>query len=136
MKKYIRFLPALLFFSFMIAIILIADIKGTKALQALAPGIPHSDKLGHFIIFGMMGLFANIAFQFRTVKPFGKSLLLGSVIVMSFAICEECTQMLFPTRSFDFVDMACDLIGIGLFSSQFIRNKARPFIQRLTPTNN
>jgi VanZ family protein len=124
MKKYIRFLPAAVFLIFVIVVIIIADTKGTGALQALAPGIPQSDKLGHFIIFGIMGLLVNISLQFKTMSVFNRQVLLGSVIVMAFAIGEEFTQILLPTRSFDFKDMACDLVGIVLFSSSFFRKLA------------
>ena len=46
----------------------------------------------------------------------GRNLLLGSVLVGVFAIGEEFTQIILASRNFELLDIACDLLGIGLFS--------------------
>jgi len=40
----------------------------------------------------------------------------GSVFVAIFVIAEEITQAFIPSRTFDFIDLASDAVGIGIAS--------------------
>lgn len=106
-----------LFFTFVVWLILSADLDHDNIVMTIGHSVPHGDKIGHFLIFGIGALLLNMALSFRQVKISFRHFHLGSIIVFSFAICEEFTQIFFDTRNFDFVDMLFDLIGIGVFSS-------------------
>ncbi len=97
--------------------------------------VPFGDKIGHFTLFGIMALLLNMALRFNRVRVFSRSFHLGSIIVLVFAIGEEFSQLAFSNRTFDFVDMLFDLLGIGILSSigfrRYLIEKFRAFIDYL-----
>lgn len=80
----------------------------------VAEKIKYGDKIGHLVLYGLLGMFLNIALRNRMIH--NTKLPLGSVIVLIFAIAEEFTQLAFETRTFDYIDMLCDVIGLGIIS--------------------
>ncbi|HNB53704.1 MAG TPA: VanZ family protein [Anaerolineales bacterium] len=73
---------------------------------------PYSDKVLHFLLFGL------IAFWLRFWSPQTGSFWkqnLPVILLLTYIITEECLQSFSPYRSFDFVDMGCDLAGVLLF---------------------
>jgi VanZ family protein len=68
------------------------------------------DKLGHFLGLGVLSFFA--------VSFFGRSRWRRTVLIIAAAsVLEELSQGLLPARTFDFGDMAANLVGIGLFGT-------------------
>ncbi|HCX21868.1 MAG: hypothetical protein CMB80_25025 [Flammeovirgaceae bacterium] len=107
-------LPFLLFFSFICYIIYSADTNNGFWMMKIAEKIKYGDKVGHLVLYGILGMFLNIALRNRMIH--NTKLPLGSVIVLIFAIVEEFTQLAFETRTFDYIDMLCDVIGLGIIS--------------------
>lgn len=109
-----KVLPFLLFFLFICYIIYSADTDNGFWLIQLANKIKYADKIGHLLLYGLLGALLNLALNHRKI---GKSWIpLGTVIVLVFAITEEFTQLAFETRTFDLVDMLCDVVGLALIS--------------------
>ncbi len=77
---------------------------------------PYGDKVGHFFLMGILALLANLALGYRCFSFKGLSLWLGSLLVLTFVVVEEFTQMYIPLRTFDLGDLAADFVGIALFS--------------------
>jgi len=125
MKKLI---PSIFFFLFICSLIIIVDIKGTGYLLGWFPKIPFADKLGHFGLYGILALLVNYALDFRKINWRSKQLLIGSLIILAFSIFEEFTQLFLKTRSFDFVDMAADVLGVWFFSSSGLRSWVQSII--------
>ena len=127
MIKPFKILPALLFFLFICYVIYTADRDHDNWLLRLPGAVPFGDKVGHFLLYGIMGWLANIGLNHRAINVRKRKLPTGSLLVVGFAIVEEFTQLAFPSRTFDWADMLCDILGISLFSGRIL-------FQRVTPT--
>ena len=104
------------FFVFICYIIICADTGQTVVLAEHVRHLPFGDKAGHFILYGILAFLVNLAMQNKEVRLLGRAVLLGSLIVVVFAIAEEFTQIFLAKRSFVLIDICCDLLGIGLAS--------------------
>ena len=113
-KRHLPKAVFLLFFTFICYIIYSADTNNGFWLMKVAEKIKYGDKIGHLVLYGLLGMFLNIALRNRMIH--NTKLPLGSVIVLIFAIAEEFTQLAFETRTFDYIDMLCDVIGLGIIS--------------------
>ncbi len=76
---------------------------------------PGSDKAGHFLLIGGMAFLLNLALGLREVRWLGRGWLLGSVLVGAVFTLEEISQLWFPARTFDLLDLAGDYTGILFF---------------------
>ena len=83
----------------------------------LVAAIPYGDKLGHFCLFGLLTLFINLAFKFKTLNLAGRPIYLAVLIVSTFVILEELSQFFIESRTLDFVDLIADFTGIAIFSA-------------------
>jgi len=108
-KKIIYFLPAILYYLFIFV------------LSSLSPPIkykfPHLDKFFHFFEFLGLSLLLCLGF-FKSLKSSSwikSTLTLLSSIFLGFL--DEFHQLFVPQRSFDFLDMVADFLGImaGIF---------------------
>ena len=123
-----RYLPPILFFIFICWIIIQADLGAYNPLIVLTKKVPFGDKLGHFLLYGTLVFLVNIASGLHMLKIKGYKILTGALLVMSFAIIEEFTQITLRTRNFEVLDIICDVLGIIVFSIlsiYFYRSKAK-----------
>lgn len=111
-----KYIPAVFVFCLVIYATIMADLGVRNPLITFVKEIPEGDKFAHFLIYGLFAFSLSIATNFHRTQLFGKSILTGSACILVFAIGEEFTQLAFPTRNFDFIDMLCDIVGIILFS--------------------
>jgi polysaccharide biosynthesis protein VpsQ len=103
------------FVVFLSVLVGLADAGRGQWLFGLAGLVPGGDKAGHFILFGVLSLLVNITMR-AAVLRYGKlTVLKGSAIIMAFVIAEEVSQLFFVSRSFDFLDLGADLVGIWTF---------------------
>lgn len=107
---------ALSFLAFIFWIIIQADLGQSIAMGKLVRQLPYGDKMGHFLLYGMLAFLVNLALKNRKFPILGHQVLLGGLLVLVFALLEECTQLALSTRDFELWDMFCDLVGIVLFS--------------------
>ena len=132
----IRWLLPLSFFIFISYIIFLADTADYNFAFRLVGHIPYGDKMCHALLYGMMAFLLNYGLGFRRVLlpqhlqslhkiksfssfPFKGAVATapyGSIIVLTFATLEECSQYYIPSRTFDLWDLGADFIGIVLFS--------------------
>lgn len=108
---------ALALFGFIIWIIFRTDTNQPTVFHRIALAQPYGDKIGHFCIFFILTLSANLAFQLKRIRVFGAHLFLGAVLILLFGLAEELSQLYFPKRTFDLKDIMADLIGI--FTASF-----------------
>ncbi len=127
-----RYLPPVLFFVFIAWMIIHADMNHKNLIIKIGHSVPWGDKIGHFTLFGIMALLLNMTIRFRQVKLYTRQFHLGSVIVFAFAVIEEFSQLALSTRTFDLVDMAFDLFGIGILSSVAFRRFVVKNLQEFT----
>ena len=115
-KSKWRFLPIFCCFIFIIWIIVQADLGIDNPFVQFVQQIPFGDKIGHICVFASLTFFLNYALSNAFFTLFKVKLLTGSILILSFALIEELTQLFFATRTFDFLDVLSDLVGILLAS--------------------
>ncbi|WP_299588329.1 VanZ family protein [uncultured Microbulbifer sp.] len=115
MYKFL-FTIALAFFSFILWIIYLANTASNSICFDLVKAIPYGDKFGHIFLFGLLAFLAIVASRFRTFKLNALKIYYGTLGVLIFALTEEASQAFLPSRTFDFLDLGADLIGIALAS--------------------
>ena len=95
---------------FVVAVIALADVRGTHASFGLITRLPHGDKLGHFVLMGLLALFADLAAGQRDLGRVP----LAPAVVAGLVSLEELSQLWLPgLRSFDLLDLAADALGIA-----------------------
>lgn len=105
-------------------IIVLADIKGTDYFKFIRY-IPYGDKVGHFVLMGLLSLAVNLVLRARNIKIWKLSYLLGSLIVAVVVLIEEISQIFVKGRTFDFGDLLFGFAGIFVFGeiARFISRK-------------
>ena len=84
------------------------------ALRAVGR-IPYGDKFCHVILVGILSFLVNRALLCRRFGTARLKPLMGSSILALLVVTEEFSQMAIPSRSFDVLDLAANLIGVILF---------------------
>lgn len=100
---------------FLAFIIVLADTGNGQSLFELVRLLPGGDVMGHFLLLGTMSLLFNGALKFATLEWYGRRILWGTLLLLVVATLEECSQLLFVSRSFSFSDMAANTLGILMF---------------------
>lgn len=92
-------------------VVFCADRRLLRPFFALITSHPGLDKAGHFLLIGGFAFFVNLALGLRQWRGF----LLGSLLVAVACLAEEISQLWFPARTFDLLDLVADLAGILFF---------------------
>ena len=103
---------AVAFFAFILWIIYLANTGGNSIFFDFIRLIPFGDKLGHMCLFGFLTLVTIIGSKFRAFSWGWFKLYYGAAFVGLFVVGEELSQAFIPSRTFDFVDLAADSVGI------------------------
>ena len=114
-----RWLYPLGFFIFISYIIFLADTADYNFAFHVVGQIPYGDKICHALLYGVMAFLLNYGLGFRKLHVFGAMAIapyIGSIIVLTFSILEECSQYYIPSRTFDLWDLGADFVGVVLFS--------------------
>ncbi len=82
------------------------------------------DKAGHTSFTGLLVVLVNEALRYRFFKFGERKILVGTLIVVVLISIEEWLQQYLPTRSFEILDLAADLLGI-LVAECFARHKMK-----------
>ena len=94
----------------------LTDMDKDSFILKFVASIPYGDKITHLSFYGLMALFLNYIFNFKSYKVLGFNLQLGAILVLTFAGLEEITQYWVPSRTCDVVDFVFDAVGVTLFS--------------------
>jgi len=114
--KFILYITVM-FFIFILWIIYKVDTGQDSLFFDLIRDVPYGDKMGHFILFGLLVLGVNIATKFKQVKIGAINIFVGTVLVFMFVLVEELSQYFLPMRTLDIMDLCADIAGIILFSA-------------------
>lgn len=68
---------------------------------------PLGDKIGHFVLMGLLGLSLNLLLPSRR-----QAVLPGSLAALCLVTLEEISQLFFLSRSFSFSDLGFSILGI------------------------
>jgi len=103
------------FIVLVILIIIIADLGLGNVFFPFLYRIPLADKIGHFVLMGILSYLVNSFMKVRKIKILTADVLLGSLLVLVVVTVEEFSQILLQYRSFSLTDLVCDCAGIFLF---------------------
>ena len=115
---------AILFGLFIVAVIILAD-KGQLGFLYFLYDFPNGDKVGHFILYGLLSLVVNLSvFESRPNSDASTSLSTGrkrlavitSLILALFIGLEEYSQRFFSARTSDWIDLTASYLGVTFFA--------------------
>jgi polysaccharide biosynthesis protein VpsQ len=112
-----------LFTLFIILIIVLAD-TGNLGIFAGVYHIPYVDKVGHFILYGILALLINLTL-FRSIPRQNRiwiSVLSGLILIVLIGI-EEFSQRNFSSRTFSLADLTASYFGVIVFSWLAIKTR-------------
>jgi len=114
---------AILFGLFIVSIIVLANM-GLLGILGFVNKIPNGDKIGHFILYGILTLLIDLAF-FRSHPNVSRNLIaLRVAFVLALLIgLEEYSQKFIPSRTFDLIDLTFSYLGVIFFSGLALRKK-------------
>ncbi|MFZ5882677.1 MAG: VanZ family protein [Chloroflexota bacterium] len=118
---------AVLFALFVAAVIVLAD-GGRLGILRFVNGIPFGDKLGHFLLFGVLTLLLDLTL-FRS-RPDLNPNLTALRVALTLALIiglEEFSQRYFASRSFDLVDLTFSYLGVVFFSWMSVKYVGRDY---------
>ncbi len=115
MSRLILF-ATVLFALFIAWIVYLADTGQDSIFFEVVKMLPLGDKLGHFVLFGLLALGANLALKHRGIR-WGRWLVpAGALLVFFVAAAEELSQMFVSGRTCDITDLLADVAGIASFT--------------------
>jgi polysaccharide biosynthesis protein VpsQ len=110
---YLKWLPFCLLFLAIVGVTVGIDSGRLQNLPWLN-SIPFGDKFGHLLVIGCLTFLLNHALAGRKLQIGRFRVLLGCTIVAVAMTVEECSQMWFPIRTFDLIDLSANYLGIAL----------------------
>lgn len=105
---------AAVFFLLITMIILAADLGLAAQVFAWVAILPGQDVSMHFILIGGLALLVNMATNRRTISLLGRSIQLGSAVILLLVTLEEFSQIWISTRGFSLFDLSADWLGVWL----------------------
>ena len=108
-------------------VIHLANTDQPSVILDIVRAIPYGDKILHALVFGLLCLGFNTMLVFRKFRGFYVGTLGLSIVV----VAEEISQYFSPHRTFDFIDLLADAIGIATFTyiTLFIERRHRQYVQ-------
>ena len=104
---------AALFLAFIIGLIVLADADLLPDFINAIYDFPNGDKVGHFILYGLLNFFITRVFlsSLPTRRGGWVTLSVGLILAL-FVALEELSQMFFSARTFSLLDLTASLLGI------------------------
>jgi polysaccharide biosynthesis protein VpsQ len=108
---------AILFTLFILLVIVLADAGILNHYVGFIYKFPFGDKAGHFILYGLLILFLDLALFRARPNHNRRQLAIKCGLVLALLIgLEEFSQQYFSSRSFDLVDLTFSYLGVVFFS--------------------
>ena len=103
------------FILFIILIITLDDAGRLPGILAVFYNFHYGDKVGHFILMGLLNFLIVMSFPFSLSANLAHSSLIASLAVGTLVTLEEGSQIFFATRTASWSDLASSYAGIILF---------------------
>ena len=106
-----------IFFTLFILLIIVLADTGNLGMLDFVYYVPYADKVGHFILYGILVLLTNLTL-FRALPSQARiRLVILSGLTLALLIgLEELSQQHFSNRTFDLVDLSASYLGVIFFS--------------------
>jgi len=108
---------AILFSLLIILIVVLADMGALPHFLQVWKDLPYGDKVGHFILYGILTLLVDLAL-FRSLpnqRPKQVAVISGLILAILIGL-EEFSQQFFVHRTYSLQDLAAGYLGVILFS--------------------
>lgn len=104
---------AALFLAFIIGLIVLADADLLPDFINAIYDFPNGDKVGHFVLYGLLNFFITRAFlsSLPTRRGGWVTLSVGLILAL-FVALEEFSQKYFASRTFSLLDLTASFLGI------------------------
>ena len=113
----------ILFTLFIFFIIVLADTDRLGFLK-LINHLPLGDKLGHFVLYGILALLMNLTLLRSSVFQNRPWVVVISTLILAILIgIEEVSQRSLATRTFSLGDLTASYLGVLVFSWLAIKTK-------------
>ncbi len=104
---------AIFFTLFIIGVIILADQGAIPPFIRSLYDFPNGDKLGHFILYGMLNFFLTAAFVRALPNRISSRVALSVGLILALAVAaEEFSQQYFSVRTFDLIDLFASYLGL------------------------
>lgn len=123
-RKMVRLL-SFAFLMFVGWVVVTSAIGNESLFHLFVRKMPMGDKIGHFLLFGILTYSANIISKFQTWWVWKLSFLKGSIYVFVFVLVDEFSQLFFTYRQFDVFDLIANFVGIAFFSYLSLLRRGR-----------
>jgi len=114
---------AVLFIVFIIVVIVLANNGELGSLHFIYD-FPNGDKVGHFILFGILTFLFDLTF-FQALPHADRkriAIIIGLILAVLIGL-EEFSQNFFPSRTFSLKDLAASYAGVIFFSWLALKRK-------------
>ena len=106
-----------IFFGLFILIIIILADTGHIGMLGKVYDIPNGDKVGHFVVFGLLSFVVNLSvFEAHPLADKRRLAVVTSLILACFIGLEELSQAFFPRRTADIFDFLASCAGVTFFA--------------------
>jgi VanZ family protein len=113
----------ILFALFIILIIILAD-NGQLGILKAVNQIPYGDKVGHFILYGILTLLIDLTlFRSLPLQSPGRVTVISGLMLALLIGIEELSQQFFASRTVSFQDLFAGYLGVIFFSWLALRIK-------------
>lgn len=113
--RLLRCSLAAAYFASLAWLVVIAATQPSHPLLRLAGAVPLGDKLGHFLLMGMLVLVLNYFLRGRALRAGPVSILVGTAAGAALIFVEELSQQWLPLRTFSAADLLADALGVLVF---------------------
>lgn len=73
---------------------------------------PGGDKLGHVVLLGVLSFLLNYVLASKRMLVWGRSIMVGSLVIFILISLEEVSQIYISARTFDWLDLLSSYLGI------------------------
>jgi polysaccharide biosynthesis protein VpsQ len=118
-----------LFVLFILLVIFLADPGRLPQPLHAVYDFPNGDKLGHFVLFGLLDFFLTLTFIRSLPEETAKLITLSIGLILALVIgLEEFSQKLFAARTFDLIDLLAGYLGLiaGAFVALKLKTRQSP----------
>ena len=98
----------------------ISILSGSAGIQTGGWSFVGMDKLGHLVVFGMLGVSWIRCLDKQTVNQVGQWLIAVGLTIL-FGLADELHQYQNPLRTFEWADLLADLVGASLGAAIYLR---------------
>jgi VanZ family protein len=99
----------------LLVIVILADANRLPAALAVIYTFKYGDKVGHFLLIGLLNFLVALAFSANRSTRIGSTIVLWSGVVGILVSIEEASQAFFPARTVSWGDLFASFAGIIVF---------------------